>query len=106
MKWFAALVVALVPTTAAISADCKQEKAIYADRDGAYELKFEAVDSEAASSSYRFTIAVKNTAVMLDGFVESPLQLVQQPQVAQHVRFEPPIAHLARRGKRRFAVRP
>ena len=53
----------------AFAADCKQEKAIYADRDGAYELKFEAVDSEAASSSYRFTIAVKNTDVLLNGFV-------------------------------------
>lgn len=54
---------------AALSAECKQEKAIYADRDGAYELSFDAVDSEAASSSYRFVIAVKNTAVELDGFV-------------------------------------
>jgi hypothetical protein len=54
---------------AAQAADCKQEKAIYADRDGAYELKFEAVDSEAASSSYRFTVAVRNTDVVLDGFV-------------------------------------
>lgn len=54
---------------AAFAAECKQEKAIYADRDGAYELKFEAVDTEAASSSYRFTIAVRNTEVKLDGFV-------------------------------------
>lgn len=54
---------------AALAAECKQEKAIYTDRDGAYELKFEAVDSEAASSSYRFTVAVANTDVKLDGFV-------------------------------------
>lgn len=54
---------------AVFAADCSQEKAIYADRDGAYELKFEAVDSEAASSSYRFTVAVKNTNVLLNGFV-------------------------------------
>jgi hypothetical protein len=54
---------------AAFAADCKQEKAIYADRDGAYELKFEAVDSEASSSSYRFTVTVKDTEVKLDGFV-------------------------------------
>ena len=65
-------VTALLPvlfTHAAHAAECMQEKAIYADRDGAYELKFEAVDTEAASSSYRFTIAVKNTDVKLDGFV-------------------------------------
>jgi hypothetical protein len=54
---------------AALAAECMQEKAIYTDRDGAYELKFEAVDSEAASSSYRFTVAVRNTDVKLDGFV-------------------------------------
>ena len=58
-----------LPAQAALAAECKQEKAIYADRDGAYELKFEAVDSEAASSSYRFTVTVKNTDVKLDGFV-------------------------------------
>lgn len=69
MKRLPALILALVLPSAALSAECKQEKAIYADRDGAYELKFEAVDSEAASSSYRFTIAVKNTDVLLNGFV-------------------------------------
>lgn len=69
MRSFPALLIALALPSIVFAAECKQEKAIYADRDGAYELKFEAVDSEAASSSYRFTIAVKNTAVMLDGFV-------------------------------------
>jgi hypothetical protein len=54
---------------AAVAAVCKQEDAIYGDRDGAYELGFEAVDSEAASSSYRFVVSVKNTDVRLDGFV-------------------------------------
>jgi hypothetical protein len=54
---------------ASVAAECRQEKAIYADRDSAYELKFEAVDSEAASSSYRFTITVKDTDVLLNGFV-------------------------------------
>ena len=64
----AAILLAL-SAQAALAGECKQEKAIYADRDGAYELKFEAVDSEAASSSYRFTVSVKNTDVLLDGFV-------------------------------------
>jgi hypothetical protein len=67
----------LIATTAilALSAqagfaiECSQEKAVYADRDGAYELKFEAVDEGAGSSSYRFTIAVKNSDVLLNGFV-------------------------------------
>jgi hypothetical protein len=63
-----ALALSLLPTFA-LAAECKQEQAIYADRDDAYELTFEAVDSEAASSSYRFSIAVKKTDVKLDGFV-------------------------------------
>lgn len=69
MSRLPALLVAFALPSATVAAECRQEKAIYADRDGAYELKFEAVDSESASSSYRFTIAVKNTDVMLDGFV-------------------------------------
>ena len=68
-KIMAAVLPLALSAHAALAAECKQEKAIYADRDGAYELKFEAVDSEAASSSYRFTVAVKNTDVKLDGFV-------------------------------------
>jgi hypothetical protein len=63
-----ALALALLPSLA-FPAECKQEHAIYADRDGAYELTFEAVDSDAASSSYRFSMTVKNTDVKLEGFV-------------------------------------
>jgi hypothetical protein len=64
----AGLLAALPGLAAAV--ECKQERAIYADRDGAYELRFEAADAEeAASSSYRFSIAVKNTTLKLDGFV-------------------------------------
>ena len=63
-----ALALALLPSFV-FAADCKQEHAIYADRDGAYELTFEAVDSEAASSSYRFSMAVKDSDVKLEGFV-------------------------------------
>ena len=61
--------ISLLPFAVTLAADCKQEHAIYADRDGAYELTFEAVDSEAASSAYRFSMAVKNSDVKLDGFV-------------------------------------
>ena len=63
-----ALVLTVLPSLS-FAADCKQEHAIYADRDGVYELTFEAVDSDAASSSYRFSMAVKNSDVKLDGFV-------------------------------------
>jgi len=63
-----ALALSLLPSLGS-AAECKQEHAIYADRDGAYELTFEAVDSEAASSSYRFSMAVKNSDVKLEGFV-------------------------------------
>ncbi|MGV3549161.1 hypothetical protein [Rhizobium sp.] len=69
MKRLAALLIALAVPVSGFSAECVQEKAIYADRDGAYELKFEPVDEEPGSSSYRFTIAVKNADVLLNGFV-------------------------------------
>jgi hypothetical protein len=68
-KLIAAALLLVLSAQASLAAECSQEKAIYADRDGAYELKFAAVDSEAASSSYRLTIAVKNADVKLDGFV-------------------------------------
>ena len=52
------------------AAECKQERAIYGDRDGAYELKLEAADpDDTGSSSYRFVVAVGKTGVKLDGFV-------------------------------------
>ena len=60
---------AMLPGWAAAE-ECQQERAIYADRDGAYELRFEAADSEEpASSSYRVSVAVKNTEVKLNGFI-------------------------------------
>lgn len=64
----AALLLAL-SAGAVPAAECRQEQAVYADRDGAYELGFEAIDSEAASSSYRLSVTVRNTDVKLDGFV-------------------------------------
>ena len=66
---FAASLLAALPGWA-MALECKQEKAIYADRDGAYELRFEAADpEESASSSYRFSVAVAKTDLKLDGFV-------------------------------------
>lgn len=69
MKTASLLLMALTLPSIAIAAECRQEKAIYADRDGAYELKFEPVDEGAGSSSYRFTISVRNSDVLLNGFV-------------------------------------
>jgi hypothetical protein len=66
----AAGLLAAISTQSTEAAECRQERAIYADRDGAYELRLEAVDpEEAASSSYRFSIAINTTDVKLDGFV-------------------------------------
>ena len=65
----AVLFLAIGATAATAAIECRQENAIYGDRDGAYALAFEAVDSEAASSSYRLVLGVKNTDVKLDGFV-------------------------------------
>ncbi|MCB1444600.1 MAG: hypothetical protein KDJ87_02055 [Rhizobiaceae bacterium] len=55
--------------SASAAIECRQENAIYGDRDGAYELRFEAVDSEAANSSYQLRVSVKNTGIELTGFV-------------------------------------
>lgn len=70
MKTIAALsMIAIALHAGAAGAVCKQEDAIYGDRDGIYELGFEPVDTEAASSSYRFVVSVKDTSLKLDGFV-------------------------------------
>jgi len=70
MRHLAALLLAIATPASCLAAECVQEKAIYADRDGAYELRFEAADpEERASSSYRFVVDVKKTAMKLDGFV-------------------------------------
>lgn len=50
-------------------AECVQERAIYGDTDGAYELRFEPLESEAAAASNRFKVAVLKTPLMLDGYV-------------------------------------
>jgi len=66
----AALVLAatLAAGTAA-AADCRQQHAIYADRDGAYELSFEPVGSDAAATSHHFKMKVAASGVVLDGLV-------------------------------------
>jgi hypothetical protein len=53
----------------AVAADCKQSHAIYADRDGGYELRFEPVDSASAVTSNHFKVAVLKPGLLLDGVV-------------------------------------
>ncbi|HEV7248254.1 MAG TPA: hypothetical protein VGN93_14840 [Shinella sp.] len=65
-----ALVVAgLFAATAACAAECRQDRAIYADRDGGYELIFEPVGSSAAATSHHFKVKVLSSGTVLDGIV-------------------------------------
>ena len=50
-------------------AACVQQKAIYGDADGAYELSFEPIAGDAASSSHRFKMKIRNSELVLDGYV-------------------------------------
>jgi hypothetical protein len=52
-----------------MAAECKQANAVYADRDGAYELRFTPIASAAAAASNRFTVKVLKTPLTLDGYV-------------------------------------
>lgn len=70
-KGLTAIVVAALSfaPASAIAADCKQGNAIYADRDGAYELRFSPITSEAVTSSHQFKLAVLKTSTVMDGYV-------------------------------------
>ncbi|WP_244499579.1 hypothetical protein [Rhizobium sp. AC44/96] len=52
-----------------LAAECKQGSAVYTDRDGAYELRFSPLNSEAAAASNQFKIKVLKTSMVLDGYV-------------------------------------
>lgn len=65
----ASLFAILLAASPALAADCLQEQAIYADVDGAYELRFEPVGSENAATSNHFKIKVAKTDLVLDGIV-------------------------------------
>lgn len=54
-----------------VAAECSQGKAIYGDRDGAYELRFSPITSEAVASSHQFKLSALNTPVVMDGYVMS-----------------------------------
>ena len=59
----------LLATTAASAAECRQDHAIYADRDGGYELTFEPVGSDAAATSHHFKLKILASGLVLDGIV-------------------------------------
>ncbi len=59
----------LLIATAASAAECRQEHAIYADRDGGYELTFEPVGSDAAATSHHFKLKILASGLVLDGIV-------------------------------------
>ncbi|OCP38297.1 hypothetical protein [Ensifer sp. LC163] len=58
-----------VAATPAFGQECSQARAIYGDRDGGYELRFEPVGSESAVTSNHFKIAVLKPGLLLDGVV-------------------------------------
>ena len=58
-----------VAVTPALGQECSQAQAIYGDRDGAYELRFEPVGSESAVTSNHFKVAVLKPDLLLDGVV-------------------------------------
>ncbi|HUH49812.1 MAG TPA: hypothetical protein VLZ56_08180, partial [Mycoplana sp.] len=59
-------VLSVFAASAALAQECKQERAIYADRDGAYELTFQPVGSEAAAITHRFKVKALKGELLLD----------------------------------------
>lgn len=55
--------------TSALAAECRQDRAVYADRDGGYELTFEPVGSDAAATSHHFKLKMLASGTVLDGIV-------------------------------------
>ncbi len=67
--WASLAFLLALPATAFGAPDCTQASAVYADRDGAYELRFTPINSQAAAASNRFTLKVLKTSLELDGYV-------------------------------------
>ena len=65
----ALVLLGLSAATAASAAECRQDRAVYADRDKGYELTFEPVGSKAAATSHHFKLKVLSSGVVLDGIV-------------------------------------
>lgn len=73
----------LLATTAA-GAECTQERAIYTDRDGAYELVFEPVGSEAAAVTHRFKVKALKGDLLLDGHIMMGDEVVRSIAMVMH----------------------
>ena len=65
----ALVLIGSLAATAASAAECRQDRAVYADRDGGYELTFEPVGSNAAATSHHFKLKVLASDLVLDGIV-------------------------------------
>lgn len=63
------IVTGLVPWFAHAAA-CPQEKAVYRDRDSAYELSFSPVNLDAESNTHRFKLTVPGSKLSMDGYVQ------------------------------------
>ncbi|PDS79662.1 hypothetical protein [Rhizobium sp. L43] len=60
-------------------AECKQERAVYVDRDGAYELRFAPLNSPSAAASNQFKVRALKTSVVMEGYVmpsEDPVRAI------------------------------
>ncbi|MDR6755529.1 hypothetical protein J2Y48_000814 [Mycoplana sp. BE70] len=69
---------------AALAEECKQERAVYADRDGAYELAFEPVGSEAAAITHRFKVKAVKGELVLDGHIMMGDEVVRSIGMVMH----------------------
>jgi hypothetical protein len=65
----AAASVALLQAGVAEAASCIQEHAVYTDPKGIYELTFEPVDPESSASIHSFRMTIRNSKLVLDGYV-------------------------------------
>ncbi|MBD9374834.1 hypothetical protein IB238_19590 [Rhizobium sp. ARZ01] len=68
----------------AVAAECKQERAIYTDRDGAYELAFEPVGSAAAAVTHRFKVKALKGDLLLDGNIMMGDEVVRSIGMVMH----------------------
>lgn len=79
-----ASVLSLAFSNAALAAKCQQAQAIYADRDGAYELAFEPVGSEAAVVSHLFKVRPVKGDLVLTGHIMPGDEVVRSNGMIMH----------------------
>ncbi len=79
-----ASVLSLSVSGTALAAKCPQAQAIYADRDGVYELVFEPVGSEAAVVSHLFKIRLAKGDLILNGHIMPGDEVVRSNGMIMH----------------------